>query len=534
MSEVKDFLEILFQHKPPELYILIWTLPEKKSFWAKTVGEAIQRVGELTESNVYVGVGLSNKNYGPNRRCEAKEIAGIVGLWADIDIAGPPHKKANLPPDEASVGSLIEETGLKPTLLIHTGHGFHTWWLFKEPWIFESDEERTKAASLAQGWSDTLRIRARTHGWDIDATGELARVMRVPGTTNYKGTPVPVRTMGGFDAKYNPMDFERHLLKEAPPQPEIVGLVLSPDAEPPFDKFNALLANSKEFKKTWERSKKGDGKGHLQDQSPSGYDMSLALMATAAGWSKQEIANLLIASRRTHGDDLKLREDYYARTIGKAGGYLKANGNVEELLAGPDDPETLRGKALKTLSALFGIGITRIVKYKCDPPEYRLELSNSYIHLGGVNNITSQRLFLDKIADVAGILLTAAARQAWENRVNLILKACVEEDLSEATEPGIVDEWLKAYIKDRRALDNMQEALRTEHPYVKDNTISICLPNFKRWLLLQHGEKLGRHTITRMLRAFGCISKTVNFEDVNGKRTTKQVWQLPNREVLER
>ena len=517
MSEVKDFLEILFQHKPPELYILIWTLPEKKSFWAKTVGEAIQRVGELTESNVYVGVGLSNKNYGPNRRCEAKEIAGIVGLWADIDIAGPPHKKANLPPDEASVGSLIEETGLKPTLLIHTGHGFHTWWLFKEPWIFESDEERTKAASLAQGWSDTLRIRARTHGWDIDATGELARVMRVPGTTNYKGTPVPVRTMGGFDAKYNPMDFERHLLKEAPPQPEIVGLVLSPDAEPPFDKFNALLANMKDFKKTWERTR------DIQDQSASGYDMSLAVIAATAGWTDQEITDLLIASRRNHHDDLKLREDYYARTIGKAQNFV---GPVEQVLQAHVPPEALRAKAVKVLSDLYGIDIKRVIKYKCEPPEYRLELSSSHIHLGTISHVTGQRLFLDAIADVSRVFHSPVSRAAWESRVNLILAACDEEKLDEATESGMINEWLSTYLKERRILNDIKEALRTEHPYIQDAVINICLPNFRRWLSLQQGERLGRNTITRMLRAFGCATRTVSIE-TNGRRTTKQVWELP-------
>ena len=56
----------------------------------------------------------------------------------------------------------------------------------------------------------------------------------------------------------------------------------------------------------------------MTDQSPSAYNMSMATMAMQAGWSDQEVVNLLICWRRKHGHDLKLRENYYLMTLDKA------------------------------------------------------------------------------------------------------------------------------------------------------------------------------------------------------------------------
>ncbi len=85
------------------------------------------------------------------------------------------------------------------------------------------------------------------------------------------------------------------------------------DAEPPSAKVLSLLDGEPRFKHTWEQERED-----LRDSSPSGYDFSLTNIAISAGWSDQEICNLLIAWRRKHGHDLKLRDDYYARTIANA------------------------------------------------------------------------------------------------------------------------------------------------------------------------------------------------------------------------
>jgi hypothetical protein len=84
---------------------------------------------------------------------------------------------------------------------------------------------------------------------------------------------------------------------------------LSRDAEPPADKLRALLQNPK-VRASWDHDR-----DDLQDRSASAYDLSLASFAAARGWSDQEIVDLLIASRRHNHKPVKLRADYYERTL---------------------------------------------------------------------------------------------------------------------------------------------------------------------------------------------------------------------------
>lgn len=98
-------------------------------------------------------------------------------------------------------------------------------------------------------------------------------------------------------------------------------LILDPEASPPQDKLQALLANDR-FRATWEMRRSEFHNG-TSSHDQSRYDLSLANYAVRSGWSNQEIANLIIAHRRDHGDAPVLqkavgRPDYIPRTIAKA------------------------------------------------------------------------------------------------------------------------------------------------------------------------------------------------------------------------
>ena len=96
--EVTLFLEALFAGKPDDLlHLLLWTLPEKRSHWFQNVESAIQFAESMRQRDLYVGVGLSGQDYGSSRRCPSNEVAGIVGLWADLDLKSDAHPKAALP-----------------------------------------------------------------------------------------------------------------------------------------------------------------------------------------------------------------------------------------------------------------------------------------------------------------------------------------------------------------------------------------------------------------------------------------------------
>lgn len=202
--ETIRFLRALFEKKPPDTFILIWSLQDRRSHFAATVENdprgAVGAAAWATQAadasrDVYCGVGLAPRPFHKTKRCPADEVAGIVGLWLDVDVADPVHKKKNLPDSTDAALELVDELVPEvPSLVVHSGHGLQPWWLFDEPWIFDDDDERRKAQAYVRAFQTDFITRSKlSHGFDLDSTHDLARVMRVPGTTNRKGEPVPVR-----------------------------------------------------------------------------------------------------------------------------------------------------------------------------------------------------------------------------------------------------------------------------------------------------------------------------------------------------
>ena len=92
-----EFLTKLWGNPPPG-QVLVWTLPQKRSIWYNRLDNV--RVGDFSHLDVYTGVGVAPSDVllKTGQRATAEMIAGIAGLWADVDYAGEDHAKPNLPP----------------------------------------------------------------------------------------------------------------------------------------------------------------------------------------------------------------------------------------------------------------------------------------------------------------------------------------------------------------------------------------------------------------------------------------------------
>ncbi len=148
-----QFLRELWGDPPPG-QVLVWMLPQKRSAWYfKLDGVAAQLEG-YADRDIYTGVGIAapDAKVTSKTRVTSVNVAGIPGLWADIDVAGPVHKKPNLPPTAEDARDLLGKLPFAPTIVVHSGHGLQGWWLFSSPWIFQSEEERYQAQALARWW----------------------------------------------------------------------------------------------------------------------------------------------------------------------------------------------------------------------------------------------------------------------------------------------------------------------------------------------------------------------------------------------
>lgn len=96
----------------------------------------------------------------------------------------------------------------------------------------------------------------------------------------------------------------------APVKVASVDLKVDAKAEPPAGNFADLYARDPEFKFAWERHDR-----YGRRVAPAVHERNLAFIAGRSGWSDQEIANLLIASRRKHGE-LKA-EELEAKPLGE-------------------------------------------------------------------------------------------------------------------------------------------------------------------------------------------------------------------------
>lgn len=311
------FLSELFRFKPPEEQICVWRLEGRRSLW---ISEPAKLPPLTTRSDYYFGVGTCKTPTDPSKRATSDSITGIPGVWADIDIqSAKSHKKHNLPESYADVEWLLSELDLPPSLLVFSGYGYHAYWQFSE-WC----SDIPMVAGLVQRFQAVLRGICESKGWGLDATHDLARVLRLPGTINHKqqGLHPLCEVKHASGALYAPEHIAGHLsLSDYEPvkyiptgstEPASIQLNLDrPYVDP--RKLEVLRTNDERFDSTW----KGD-RPDLADQSGSGYDMAIANALVRAKWDDQAITDAVIVARLARGDKPKTHLSYYQTLLQKA------------------------------------------------------------------------------------------------------------------------------------------------------------------------------------------------------------------------
>ncbi len=533
-----EFLTMLWGNPPPGP-VLIWTLPGRKSTWYSRFNNIDQDLRHRQNQEIYTGVGIPRKDLKLTSFTRAKtpDIAALAGLWADIDIAHPLHKKSNLPPNVEEAIDCLKELPMEPSIIIHSGHGIQAWWLFEQPWQFQEPDDNYNAQTLTHWWQNEIAQCFGKRHYTVDSVFDLARVMRLPGTINRKDPedPKEVTTIRVGEHRCDPQE----LLRQIPPQftaqitppktadgrpiPGGITLRLNPNAEPPNRKFIALIANDTKFRNTW-NNKRGD----FKDQSPSSYDMSLASTAARAGWEDQEIADLLIAFRRQHGFDLKLRENYYSQTIRNARApieHLEARQNLME--ASESQPEDLREVLYENLSTLFGIRIREITKFVQDPPEYYLSTDKGDITLGPINSITNRTTFINLVAAATGVMINKDKTGNWTETVQSILDSVVEKSIGNASHPATqITEWLTGYFAERPPAEIPKEThAASDRPFIADGRISIYLNDLTNWIAKRQDKSVNPRQISKWLRMIHAEPRTISIK-IKGNPTTRHTWQL--------
>ncbi|HUW33528.1 MAG TPA: hypothetical protein VM223_18115 [Planctomycetota bacterium] len=286
-------------------------------------------------------------------------------------------------------------------------------------------------------------------------------------------------------------------------------VVLDPAAEPPAEKFEALMANDPNFAATWTRERQ------LRDGSPSAYDLSLGTRAANAGWTDQEIVNLCIAGRRKHGDDLKLRADYWERfTLAKCR-------NGQKLPAKGDDTP------LETLSLMIGLPIKAIVKLGAEKSRLRLELDDgSTIPIGAVDTLLMLARFRSRIFEATGRVVVNMKQAEWLKLCGALQDDIIHRDLDGQETRAQTEEWIAAFSATKGTKD-WQYSFRNGLSFVRDEQLHLPLAPLLLYIQHTYRELITREMLAENLTVLGFSRTTIKLED-----SQRSFWLRRTKEMM--
>lgn len=570
-------------------HLVIWSSKTRYSAHPDSIERAVDEALKL-KIDAYFGVCPIRGDIKLPSMCRGKveQSGGMHCVWADFDIAGPAHtSKKPYPKDASEVKQICQEIGLRPSILVSSGHGFHAYWLFHEPETIENDEGLKKCMELSSQWGETVLASAAKIGRVVDSVWDLARVLRVPGTKNSKRgedrdvflvDPITWEPIDGVPkvapARYDVSDIEEVLVEDASlavanrqcsvvkhDPAEIDGkLTINLERSPDLAKFTEWREKDVFFRKAFDMKLPA---GRLNDQSPSGYEMCLANLAIKRGWDDQLSADLLIYFRVTHGEKPEkcLRKGYIANLIAKARAAYSKDEVVTTVMeldsrdVGPmlpqesvktmgemtteqrekaeDAAEKRRNEILKAVRPLFGVPVVRWIQEGTDVGRERYAMilaDGTYIAIGSAVEAMSQQSFRRAIYVSTRRLMDKIKDDAWQAVLRQLGQICEVMEAKEASEAGELETWLESYLEIGIAegSEDITEARQNNMPYLKDNEIHINLGMFMKYIDVNLRERTGtKSDLCRRLRKLGWSSSVVAVKMPDGKRTSRNYWKGP-------
>ena len=272
-------------------WLTIFYTPSRQTVWFP-VNEDVPDLD--LDQNCYLGLGIRRQR--PDKgggRGKIADIIAVPGLWLDLDYHSPgAHKTRHpLPPTEDAALTLLDAALYKPSLIVHSGHGLQVYWLFKELACFDTRDDRDAFTRLCRGWQQLFQQAGRDKGWHVDSTADLARVLRIPGTYNFKTDEpreVTVREANSF--RYDRSDFRDFAEPDTSPSRPAGGVSLSSNGH--LDLCSLRVSPRIKY-----LIRHGDSIGQYPSRSEALFAVLMALLA--AGYDDADIGRLCLLE--THG-----------------------------------------------------------------------------------------------------------------------------------------------------------------------------------------------------------------------------------------
>ena len=190
IAEILNFFNLLYGKIPkPYFAYLIKFKAYTKIYSFDVSGESHRKAMaykaiELSDCGVDVWHSVNPVSVEPTdgKRGDELAVSYQTAVVVDIDIRSEAHKgdPSKLATDFDEAKSFLPFT---PSLIINSGYGLHAYYIFDSP-IKITDDNREELKRRNNLLLDVIRQHA--NGKKIDGVGDLPRILRTPGTYNYK------------------------------------------------------------------------------------------------------------------------------------------------------------------------------------------------------------------------------------------------------------------------------------------------------------------------------------------------------------
>jgi len=234
--------------------------------FVSSVEDAASVAAQLDRRGVDVYVALATFN-GASRK--VADVRSIKSFFMDLD-CGDGKGFANQEDALSKLRSFCSSSKLpKPTVLVNSGRGLHVYW------VLDYAISYLEWAPVA----NALKRTCLTHNFPADpvVTADGARILRVPGTRNFKSeTPLPVTLIGHINETY-PLHRISSVLDKEPLPSSIVPISAREMSDEDRSTMNNLLGNyTKKFSKILTKTMEGKGCSQIDNAVRNPASLSYA------------------------------------------------------------------------------------------------------------------------------------------------------------------------------------------------------------------------------------------------------------------
>ena len=227
IAEAEKFFNLLYGNVTERKFGYLWAKQgETKATYPFAVSnpeerrEMARKAIELSDAgfDVYYGINLGDEPPKGNNRFTKEQVTMQTATVTDIDVLGGKHADPNkYPPSFDAAKSFLP---FDVSLLVDSGYGMHGLCIYAEP-IAATADNRDACEERNKKFLDVIRRRAGIYAKAVDGVGDLPRVLRVPGTFNYKlgrdNAPL-CKLVDVSTIRFTPADLDERLNALAPTQ----------------------------------------------------------------------------------------------------------------------------------------------------------------------------------------------------------------------------------------------------------------------------------------------------------------------------